>query len=479
MIFNFIFHRILSPTAFPALLIGVAGCSGIGSFQRPMMDMPGGVDVEQSEALKTHLNSQWWTVFHDSQLNQLMDQSLKYNRDLIKASHTVEKAVALSGLADSELYPDANFEAGAAKEELTRGQQYSQRLPSRKRDLWQMSGILSYELDLWGKLAASSEAAQADILSSMAARDAVRLRLTADVATTYITIRTCQEKCRVIQNVYESYQKSCAMYEKRFEAGAYPELELRRIQSERAKTLAKLKKAENDLEHAKTILSVLTGDSPEAIMKGRSYGSSNLLRRTPPAVPSNIPSDLLDRRPDLQDMESRLASAHYQEKSAYADQFPSISLTGRFGYVSTSLDNVLKSKSRLFSLESGLLAPLFDGGRRRSAVRVASAEYKEIEAAYEQSVMNAYREVKDALTDRRKSDEIYRAIEEEVRSTQRSWDIASKQYESGHIGIMDALDIHRSLLNCELDKAEAAGMRLTAVVRLCKALGGGWKREKK
>lgn len=454
------------------------GCTATRTFERPLMDLPDGTTVEQSQALRTHTDPKWWEVFHDRQLNRLEEQALLYNRDLVKAAATVEKAVALSNVVQADLFPQADIGAGATREEVTRGQQYSQRLSSRQRDIWQMSGVLSYELDLWGKLSSRSDASKADVLSSIAARDAVRMRLTAEVAAAYISIRIWQEKCRIISRVHDTYEKSCSMHEKRFAQGEYPELELRRVQAERAKTLAQLKKAENELVHAETVLAVLIGDSPRQIMSGRNYGASSLLSQAPPATPSGIPSDLLNRRPDVFDLESRLLAAHYREQSARADRFPTISLTGRLGQSSTALDNILRGGSRLFSLDAGVMQYLFDGGRRRASIRVASAEYHEIEAAYEQTVLNAYREVRDALTERTKSDEIYRAVEDEVERTQRSWDIASKQYEAGYIGLMDILDIHRSLLSCELDKAEASGMRLTSVVQLCKALGGGWKNEK-
>ena len=150
-------------------------------------------------------------------------------------------------------------------------------------------------------------------------------------------------------------------------------------------------------------------------------------------------------------------------------------LTGKLGQISTGLDELLNQSSRDYDTGAGLLQTLFDGGRKRAAVRAASSECAAVQAAYEQAVRNAFREIRDALVERRKSAEVDEATLDEVKFLRRSWDIAFKQYDAGYLGLMDALDTHRNLLSGELDMADAAQMRLNAVVKFCKALGGGWQ----
>lgn len=459
-------------TLFALFPVALSSCSDPASFERPVLDMPQGtVSGQLSPA-----GIPWWSIFHNSDLNRLEERALQYNRDLIKAAASVDKAIALSADTEANQIPQASISAGAKREELTKGQQYSQSQFVRGRDLWHASGILSYEVDLWGKLRSRSEAAQADVLASIAARDAVCLRLTSEVASAYIAVCTWQEKCDIISSVHDSYEQTCSMYEKRFEQGQYPELELRRVQAERAKTLAQLEKAKNSLSQAESTLAVLIGDSPRTVMKSRTTkGYTNFLLKSPPSVPSGIPSGIINRRPDLFELESRLQSAHALQEATRANRLPSLKLTAELGQISPDFGKLLNQPSRLYNVGGDILQTLFDGGKKRAALDAASAEYKASEAAYEQAVLIAFREIRDALVERHQSMEIYKATGDEVNRLRRSWDIASKQYAAGYVGLMDALDTHRSLLNGELDLADAAQMRLNAVVKVCKALGGGWE----
>ena len=299
----------------------------------------------------------------------------------------------------------------------------------------------------------------------------------AEVASAYINVRTWEEKCLIIRRVHASYEQTCAMYEKRFVQGQYPELALRRVQAERSKTLAQLRLSENELSRAESVLSVLVGDSPRQVMKGGRPGGGNAaLLASPPVIPARLPGDMIERRPDIWELESRLKAAFYGREAARKDRFPSLVLTGQLGQVSTQLNELLNQSSRNYELGAGILQTLFDGGRKRAVVRAVDAKCAAVQAAYEQAVLNAFREIRDALVERRKSAEVYEATLDEVNCLRRSWDIASRQYEAGYVGLMDALDTHRSLLSGELDMADAAQMRLNAVVKFCKALGGGWQR---
>lgn len=456
-------------------LLLLTACLSKQPFERPVMDMPAGLVDKVSPDLAVHIQSEWWSIFNCKDLNCLEARALLYNRDLIHAAAVVEKAVAMAREVGSEELPQLNLQAGAQKQELTKGQQYSQALSDRGRDLWQVSGKLSYEVDLWGKLKMQTDAAQSEMLSSMAARDAIWLRLSAEVASAYISVCTWEGKCDIIKRVHDSYEQTCAMYEKRFLQGQYPELELRRVQAERAKILAQLKKAENELSRAEGVLSVLIGDSPRVIMGPKTKrGSAILLDMTPPAIPSGIPSDVIARRPDIFDLEMRLKSAYDRKEVARVNRYPSLVLTGVLGQSSTALNEVLSQPTRCYDFGGSVLQTLFDGGKKRAAIKLASAEYKATEAAYEQAVLIAFREIRDALVERKQSAEIYEATRDEVNRLRRSWDIASKQYAAGYVGLMDTLDTHRSLLNGELEMADAAEMRLNALVKFCKSLGGGW-----
>lgn len=455
----------------------LVSCGNPAVFERPSMDLPSGISGGRDGECSAPVGAGWWHVFHDSALDRLEERAISHNRDLIRSAALVDRAAAMAAEAGASLVPQAGFKAVGRTEELTQGQSHSQNLTYRGLDVWEMSGVLSYEVDLWGKLRSRTEAAKTELLASREARDAVFLRLTGEVASAYINVRTWEEKCRIIRGVHDSYEQTCSMYEKRFQQGQYPELALRRVQAERAKTMAQFHEAENELSKAETVLSVLVGDSPRTIMKGgKRQGGNVSLLSSPPSIPSNIPSDVIERRPDLCELESRLKSEFYGNEAVKADRLPSLFLTGTLGQVSPDFHRLLNQPSRMFDAGGSVMQTLFDGGRKRAAVRASSAEYAATEAAYEQAVLNAFREIRDALVERRKSTEIYEATGKEVEYLRRSWDIASKQYEAGYVGLMDALDTHRSLLSGELDMADASRMRLNAVVKFCKALGGGWER---
>lgn len=216
-----------------------------------------------------------------------------------------------------------------------------------------------------GKAAGAHGSRRAELLASSAARDAVYLRLTAEVASAYINVRTWEEKCLIIRRVHASYEQTCAMYEKRFVQGQYPELALRRVQAERSKTLAQLRLSENELSRAESVLSVLVGDSPRQVMKGGLPGGGNAaLLASPPVIPARLPGDMIERRPDIWELESRLKAAFYGREAARKDRFPSLVLTGQLGQVSTQLNELLNQSSRNYELGAGILQTLFDGGRK-------------------------------------------------------------------------------------------------------------------
>lgn len=468
-------HRYFLNSLTAALCLATTACHLATPFSKPDMDLPEGVRQQSDQSI--YAQEKWWSIFHSPELNRMENNAALYNRDLGKAAALVDQAAAMAGMERAAELPQLAASAGARKEELTKGQQYSQSLPNRDKDVWQASGILSYEVDLWGKLRLMTDASRTDLMASLAAQEAVRLRLSAEVASAYIAVATWKRKCGIIRRVHESYEQTCSMYEKRFEMGQYPELALRRVQAERAKTLAQLHQAENELSKSQGILAVLTGESPRAIMQiDEKAARAELSSMHLPSIPEGIPADVANRRPDLKELEMRLRSAHGREQAARLDRYPSLVLTGKAGQASGALDEILHQPNRFYEFGTSALQTVFDGGRKRAAIDVKSAEYRAVECAYEQAFINAFREIRDALTERRLSGEIHAAAKDEVERLRRSWEIASKQYDAGYIGLMDALDIHRSLLNGELQMADAEEMQYNAVVKVCKAMGGGWKK---
>ena len=313
----------------------------------------------------------------------------------------------------------------------------------------------------------------AELLSTEAARDTIRLAVASETALAYFQLRTLQEQERIAADMLKSYERTCKVYETRYRLGQSPETTLRRFAAERDKTQAQLYDLEERRIRCEGALAVLAGFSPAGIVDG-TLGEL----APPPDVPSGIPSDLLQRRPDVRSAEGRLMAANARIGAARAAFFPSFSLTAEGGYSSTHLDRVFLDPARIWSIMGGLAQPLFEGGRLTAKQRMAEAKYEEARAAYVGSVQNAFTETRDALAGNRISRKALAASTERVKELARSNEIMEKQYDAGLSSVMDLLDVRRQLLAARQEQAEARRRQLAAVVGLCKALGGGWTEAK-
>lgn len=452
-----------------------ASCSLGPVYTRPTLALPQSTSSTHPQ-YTPYITPEWWKIFGDPQLNAIEEEALLYNNDLLLACARVEEAQALAQTTHSQQLPQINMDAGAEKISSTQGQQISEHLKSRQHDRWQLSGFLSYEIDVWGKLHKMDEVAQAELLNTEYGRESVRLRLTADVASAYCLIRASEARCAILKSMHETYQKTCSLYEKRFNSGQYPELALRRVQAERANTEALLKEEENTLSQAQSVLMVLLGRNPRAIMEdtlAQGKSQDQLIKQLP--TPQNAPSDLLQRRPDIHQSEQQLIADNARIGVARANYYPSISLTSKLGTSSLDLENLFSGKKNFIQGGTLLSEPLFTGGQLTAQEEASKAVYKQMLIHYSQTIQQAFREVRDALVEMRKSQERAKASHEAVKYLARSLDLATKQYSIGYIEIMDMLDVQRSLLHAQLNEVAARQMQLNAIVHLSKSLGGGWK----
>lgn len=306
--------------------------------------------------------------------------------------------------------------------------------------------------------------------------------MASETALAYFQLRTLQEQERIAADMLKSYERTCKVYETRYRLGQSPETTLRRFAAERDKTQAQLYDLEERRIRCEGALAVLAGFSPAGIVDGagRAFQEGRTLGELapPPDVPSGIPSDLLQRRPDVRSAEGRLMAANARIGAARAAFFPSFSLTAEGGYSSTHLDRVFLDPARIWDVMGGLAQPLFEGGRLTAKQRMAEAKYEEARAAYMGSVRNAFTETRDALAGNRISRKALAASTERVKELTRSNEIMEKQYDAGLSSVMDLLDVRRQLLAARQEQAEARRRQLAAVVGLCKALGGAGRKRR-
>ncbi len=450
----------------------LAGCAMGPDYVRPDLGLPDAGEVEASRfAPFTAID--WWKLFNDPTLDRIELEALACNHDLTSAIARVDEARALARIAFADRLPAAGLEAGAVRGRTTGEAQKPGE--SRTYDSFDLLGIASFELDLWGKHRRLDQAARAELLATEAARDAVRLTLTADVAAFYFRLRTLQDQTRIARDQLATYDTSCDMYRKRYKYGYTQELDLRRIEADRLATEALVYQRENELSQAETALAVLLGRSPLHIIEGFSEVGKTLEElNTYPAVPGNLPSDLLERRPDIRAVEGTLMAANARIGAARAALFPSISLTGDYGNISSELNHLFSSGANVWTASAVITQPVFEGGRLLAREKAERARREQMLAHYEKTVQNAFREARDALVAGTKTAQVLHSSLERARAMRRSLELSEKQHAHGYISIIDVLDIQRQSLRAELDLSEARLNQLDSVIALCRTLGGGW-----
>ena len=449
-----------------------AGCALGPDYIRPELMLPSAAD-NASANIDLFTATDWWKLFDDSTLNRIENEALVYNRDLKIAMARVEEARALARIALADRLPAVGIGADASRGRSSQNTAVPNE--SRTQESFDAFGFASFELDLWGKYRRLDEAARAELLATQSARDSVRLTLTTDVAALYFYLRTLEAQTRIARDQLITYDKSCEIYRKRYRAGYSQELDLRRIEADRLATKALVFRRENKLSQAGTALAMLLGRSPRDIVKGFSEEGKTLEQlNTFPRIPENIPSDLLSRRPDIRSDEGRLMAANARIGAARAAFFPSINLTGQYGFISSDLQNLFTNGANVWNMAGGLAQPIFEGGRLFAREKAAKSRQEQMLARYEQTVQNAFRETRDALVAGKKITQAFEASLQRAQAMRRSLELSQKQHAHGHISIIDELDIQRRSLLAELDLSFARQDQLDTVIALCRVMGGGW-----
>src|SRR6478736_6504501 len=336
---------------------------------------------------------EWWTLFADSALDDLETRALAANQDLRAAAARVEAARAAAGLARSAYWPQVGANLSVARE------QFSLTTPNRGPDVLATSYraplTASWELDLFGRVRRLNESAKAEADASAATFEAVRLSLTAEVAVTYFSLRALDQESALVTDGVDLRQHALDLVASRRKSGAATDFDVARAETELALTQAEAAATANQRSALQNALAVLIGE-PAANFHLAPAAVS--LPTVLPGVPAGLPSDLLERRPDVAAAERALAAANARIGVAKAAFFPAISLTGSAGYASGDIDQLFKADARIWSIGPSLYLPIFQGGRNRANLERSKAAYEESVAGFRQSVLVAFREVQDALT---------------------------------------------------------------------------------
>jgi outer membrane protein, multidrug efflux system len=413
--------------------------------------------------------SDWWLIFDDDVLNQLEITALAANQDLRAALARVEQARAVSGVARSSYLPSFTLNPSLERERSSRtiDNPRGQSLATT----YTLPLDLAWELDLFGRIRRLNESTVADLAAASATFEAVRLSLTAEVASTHFTLRALDEELRVVTASIGLRRETLSLVRARYTSGNAGDLDVARAETEFAATEADAAALALRRASTQNALAVLLGKSaPDFVSSNASSLGGDI-----PAIPAGLPSQLLTRRPDVIAAERTLAAANARIGLAKAAFFPSISLTGNAGYASADIDELFKSDSRLWSIGPSVYLPLFQGGRNRANLARARAAYEETLATYRQRVLIAFREVQDALTATRLLAQRAEAQTRAVASSRRGVELSQKRYDAGFVSYLDVVDAQRTALEVERTNTQIAGQRWLTQVALIKALGGGWE----
>ena len=446
-----------------------AGCAVGPDYRRPELPLPEAWrDIPVTEA-ETLANTPWWDLFQDPDLQELIRAALAGNQDLKIAVERIEEARALYGFSKADHWPQVDLEGSAAR--LKPPEEGLIPMPDAEdTPLYSLGASVFWEIDIFGRVRRANEAQWAILMATDAARQAVVLTLVSDVSQAYFEMRDLDRRLAISRSTLQSRREYVELARTRFEGGITSELDFRQAEAEMYRTEAIVDDFERLVAQKENELSVLLGRNPGAVPRGREIHEEPV----PPAVPAGLPSDLLDRRPDLREAEQLLVSANARIGEAKALLFPRISLTGGYGWVSTDLGDLFKGPSVAWSIAGNLLQPLFNAGKNRRRVEVTESQERQSLYAYELSVLRAFQEVEDSLVGYRKGGDQRTSQTLRVAAERKVLELAEMRYRGGVADYLDVLDAQRSLFSAELDEVTAIRDQLVSLVQLYKALGGGW-----
>ncbi len=439
------------------------------NYFRPKIDTPVAWRFEVKET-RDLTNTPWWEQFNDPVLNQLIQTALQENKDLRIATARVDEFIGRFGSTRSNLFPQMGADARALRERVTE-KGYAPLSPSIDPIHRGYQGIISagWEIDVWGRLRRSTEAACAELLGSEEGRRTVILTLVTAVANAYIELRSLDRQLEITKYTATTREGSYKLFTMRFDQGVISELELSQVKSEYEDALATVPLYEKLIAQQENALSILLGQNPRAIPRGK-----NIDQLVLPGVPAGVPSAILERRPDILQAEQDLIAANARIGVARSLYFPTISLTGDWGAASAALNDLFSGPSKIWSYAVQSSVPIFTAGGIAGLVTSAKAIQQQTLASYQQVIQNAFREVDDALIDQQKTGERLQAQARQVESLRNYARIARLRFDEGYTSYIEVLDAERTLFNVELSYTQTHGDLFRALINLYKAMGGGW-----
>jgi len=464
--------RALSRAAGLSALV-LAGCA-VTQPKPPQLDLPAPTATAEQNALL----EKWWVAFNDPVLTALIEEGLANNLDLKAALARIDLARSNVLLAQSSLYPRVDLNAGGSRSRPSQRSAAAAGFAIPASNDYVVSLDMSYELDLWGKYRSGALAAANDLVASQYYRQTVRITVAADVARAYFQLRAADALLAVLEDTRKTRADTVQLQADRFEGGVIGQYDLSQAQAELSAVIADIARARQSIENLQSAIATLTGRSPREVFAPTvARGASIEAATSVPALPSGLPSDLLERRPDIRRAEAELASSDLRIQEARANYFPNVSLTGAYGTESAALSGLFSPQATLWRFGLGLVQPLFSLKEIEAGVEAATARREAVTVGYQQTVQTAFREVHDALVTNRSAAEVLSAETARRDQLKQAEAVAVLRYDAGRTSYLEVLDAQRTLLASETLRIAAARDSRISIVDFAKALGGGWDRE--
>ncbi len=456
--------KLLIPILF---LLFLSGCMVGPDFKKPEIEAPKKF-VRTLDDTQTEVNLRWWELLDDPHLRHLINRGLEHNKDILIALSHIRESRAALGMTSADKWPRFDLNAGAGY-----GNYLGSLNPGGASEHIHVMATTSWELDFWGKTRRMEESARAQLLASEYGLRSMQIALIAEIAQTYFRLIDFRARLKIAQKTLALRDKALDIIKQKFKHGVIPEIDVNQAEIQKHIAEVTIPFYRRNIAKTEHALSVLTGSNPHKITEISNIMSQNIDIE----IPVGLPSDLLKRRPDISQALMNLKARNAEIGAAVAMRFPTISLTGAFGFASNDLSNIT-SNNMAWGIGGSLLAPIFHFNENKLRVALAEEKTKQALLAYEKSVLNAFREVEDTLVDISELKEELSAREKLLAAAKNAEKLSGQRYFQGVTSFIEVIEAQRQFFDSSLSYIQTRQELLTAYVKLYKVLGGGWLSEK-
>ena len=443
--------------------LSMASCQLGQHYTRPELNLPERLSKAPQNDTLTIADMQWWEMYTDTTLQQLISKTLEHNKDLLISSARVKELAAMKRIDWANLFPRIDAKAFIEKEGTNYGGDNYKNSTKQHAKF-----IASWKLDLWGNLRWAKDKSMAQFLGSIEAQRALKMSIISEVAQSYFELVALDNELKIVRQTLKAREEGVRLAKLRFEGGLTSETSYQQAKVEYARTATLVPELERKISIKENDIAFLAGEYPQVIHRSILPEEVKL----PESLPVGLPSTLLERRPDVREAEQRLIASNAAVGMAFTNLFPRITLTASYGLESKEMGDFFKSP--IHYLSANLLGPLFAMGKNRAMLKAQKAAYEQACYAYEKAVLCAFKDARNAIVDFNKIEEIYESRRELERSSKVAMELAQLQYINGVIGYLDVLDAQRSYFDAQIGLSNAIRDKQITMVKMYKALGGGW-----